>query len=50
MNNQYSFFEKPNISPILDNNFKPAVIENKRFIQYVLKSGKGVSLVIYEYR
>ena len=35
MNNQYKFFEKQSISPILDRNYRPAVIENKRFIQYV---------------
>lgn len=34
------------IKPILDNEFKPAVLENKAFLEEVRRSGAGVPLVI----
>lgn len=46
MNGKCESSKKQSITSMLDNNFKPAAIENKRFIQHVLKSGKGVPLTI----
>jgi len=37
---------KPKLLPVLDKDFRPAVLENRAFIEGVEKSGKGVPLAI----
>lgn len=46
MNKQSEFFKKPDILPVLDENFHPAAVGYNDFCQSVSKTGKGTPLVI----